>query len=517
MPSRAMKLLRTVQSLGLVVGLAGGVVAQSADAQLTNGWTYQGELKNGSSLAEGEYDFQFRLFDAGGLQVGSMLCKNNVIVTSGRFVTSLDFGAIFTGQRLFLEIATRADTGLDCSNAASFLTLGPRQELTIAPYAGYALNAASAGTATNAGNTTNLGGQSSAFHLTRANHTGTLPSAALAGPYTSAITFSNPNNTITGIFSGTGSGLTGLSASNVSTGVLSIARGGTGSDTSAATNGQVLKFNGTVWVPGTDIDTNTTYTAGSGLLLSGTVFSVPTSGITSAMVLDNTLIATDIAPNAITNSELSSDVLSFAKVTGGVANIVSTNMGIGATALASAKLNVAGNLNVTGNTSIGGSLTTDAVVLPATARVYSVPMIAFFAYNNTNATTGSLNVDDVSVSYSSGNGVDRTLYAPVNLPHGAVVTGLYAHVEDASNTDLTVSLVRRGVDGSAGATMASTVSSGNVAGTRVFSDTVVSSSTIDNNTYAYSAKVFFAPTTLNPNAPILHGLRVTYTVTAPLP
>lgn len=46
-------------------------------------------------------------------------------------------------------------------------------------------------------------------------------------------------------------------------------------NSTGATNGQVLKWNGTSWVPGTDIDTdlNTTYDAGNGISLTGTTFS----------------------------------------------------------------------------------------------------------------------------------------------------------------------------------------------------------------------------------------------------
>ena len=43
-------------------------------------------------------------------------------------------------------------------------------------------------------------------------------------------------------------------------------------DTAGSTNGQVLKFDGTNWVPGADSDT--TYTAGTGLSLAGTTFTL---------------------------------------------------------------------------------------------------------------------------------------------------------------------------------------------------------------------------------------------------
>jgi hypothetical protein len=55
-------------------------------------------------------------------------------------------------------------------------------------------------------------------------------------------------------FAGNGSGFTGLNASNITSGTLGLARGGLGSDTSAAAQGSVLYHNGTNWValpPGT--------------------------------------------------------------------------------------------------------------------------------------------------------------------------------------------------------------------------------------------------------------------------
>jgi hypothetical protein len=45
-----------------------------------------------------------------------------------------------------------------------------------------------------------------------------------------------------------------------------------------ATSGQVLKWNGTSWAPAADTDTNTTYTAGTGLKLTSTTFSTEVDG-----------------------------------------------------------------------------------------------------------------------------------------------------------------------------------------------------------------------------------------------
>jgi len=52
------------------------------------------------------YDLRFILYDAdsGGSQVGSTVTKEDVTVTAGLFTTSLDFGAVFDGNKRFLEI-----------------------------------------------------------------------------------------------------------------------------------------------------------------------------------------------------------------------------------------------------------------------------------------------------------------------------------------------------------------------------------------------------------------------------
>jgi hypothetical protein len=112
----------------LLIGLPAAVYA----ATVGTAFTYQGNLTDGGSPANGQYDFQFKLFDAasGGGQVGSTLVKDNVEVTNGFFSVELDFGNQFTGQARFLEIGVRpgASTG-------SFTLFTGRQELTPTPYA----------------------------------------------------------------------------------------------------------------------------------------------------------------------------------------------------------------------------------------------------------------------------------------------------------------------------------------------------------------------------------------------
>jgi len=127
----------------LLISLRGWGNRALAQTPLSTGFTYQGQLKDGGSPANGTYDLQFALYDqlTFGTQQGPTVCEDNVVVVEGLFTLELDFGAQFAGQERFLEIAVRADTGLNCGNATGLVTLSPRQALTGTPYAHFSLNA----------------------------------------------------------------------------------------------------------------------------------------------------------------------------------------------------------------------------------------------------------------------------------------------------------------------------------------------------------------------------------------
>lgn len=123
---------RTVRTLAAVAGLAAATLfgaAASAQALATTAFTYQGELKEAGGLANGSYDFTFKLFNSLNVQVGSTLSVNGVAVTDGKFTTNLDFGDQFDGQALSLEMAVRPTGGV------LYTILSPRQALTGTPYA----------------------------------------------------------------------------------------------------------------------------------------------------------------------------------------------------------------------------------------------------------------------------------------------------------------------------------------------------------------------------------------------
>jgi len=155
----------------------------TAHAQAT-AFAYQGQLYAGGASAAGSYDFAFALYDSAqnGNQIGPSLTNSAVGVTNGLFTITLDFGGgIFTGSNYWLDLSVRTnDTG-------AFTELAPRQPAMPVPYASFA-NSAS-------------------------NLLGPLPAASLSGTYASPVTLNNANNSLTGLFTGDGGGLTNLNLS----------------------------------------------------------------------------------------------------------------------------------------------------------------------------------------------------------------------------------------------------------------------------------------------------------------
>jgi trimeric autotransporter adhesin len=114
--------------------------AQTVFAQTTV-FAYQGKLDFGGVPANGNYDFQFKLFDAvsDGTQQGATLEQLNITVANGVYTVNLDFGAaVFTGADRFLEVNYRL------TGSSTYTTLTPRQFVTSTPYSIRSLVATSA-------------------------------------------------------------------------------------------------------------------------------------------------------------------------------------------------------------------------------------------------------------------------------------------------------------------------------------------------------------------------------------
>lgn len=209
--------------------------AVMAAVPLGTNFTYQGRLTTGGVPTSGVFDLRFRLMDApmGGATVGTVQCHNNVSVTNGLFTLDLDFGAQFAGERRFLEIEVRADAGLACNNAAGFTVLGPRQEVSPAPNAFFANNAAL------------LGGQSEAFYRNASNlSSGQVSTALLANPL--SISGDNATHIIRGENANSSTGAAGLyGISTATTGITAGVFGRSASDAGRGVTGLANSVSGT--------------------------------------------------------------------------------------------------------------------------------------------------------------------------------------------------------------------------------------------------------------------------------
>jgi hypothetical protein len=126
-------------SISLVVLLMlAGVASVAAQPDLSpsqdvfgSAFTYQGYIEDGGAPANGVYNLQFSLWDAlaAGAQVGTTQTKTGVTVSDGLFTVRLDFGGVFNGAPLWLQINVQGPSD------PSYTALDPRQELTPVPYA----------------------------------------------------------------------------------------------------------------------------------------------------------------------------------------------------------------------------------------------------------------------------------------------------------------------------------------------------------------------------------------------
>jgi hypothetical protein len=105
-------------------------------------FTYQGELSQGGAPVNGLIDVRFQLFDddLAGSQIGANETFLNVNAVDGRFTVDVEFldADAFNGSERWLDVSVRFPAGV-----GGFVPLDPRQPITAAPYALFALNGAS--------------------------------------------------------------------------------------------------------------------------------------------------------------------------------------------------------------------------------------------------------------------------------------------------------------------------------------------------------------------------------------
>ena len=117
----------------LFIGLALFAGIKQVAAQGITTFTYQGQLRDGGTNANGAYTMFFKLYDAvtGGNQIGSTLTSSPTLA-NGLFTVDLDFGGGgFDGSARWLEITVQA-------GASAPETLAPRVQVLPSPYAIFA-------------------------------------------------------------------------------------------------------------------------------------------------------------------------------------------------------------------------------------------------------------------------------------------------------------------------------------------------------------------------------------------
>jgi hypothetical protein len=235
----------------LLFGLATVVISSFCLAPPTyaqgTGFTYQGRLNDSGAPANGNYDLTFSLFTTNttGTPVAGPVTNSAVTVSNGLFTVMIDFGSsVWNGRTNWLEIAVRTN------GASGFITLAPRQQVTPTPYA-----------------------------ITAANVSGVIPSGNISGTYGNQVVFSNANNN----FSGIGSNLTLLNATQLTLGTVADAR--------LSTN--VALLNGNQTFSGVNVFTNFGNSFRGSFFGNGLVGWIPTNGTAIQAVIDTGYLLTN--------------------------------------------------------------------------------------------------------------------------------------------------------------------------------------------------------------------------------
>ena len=121
--------------LVLLLGLVLCRAEVSEAGPMRTAFTYQGHLYDSNRVANGQYDLQFKLYDADvdGNQVGIDVNKPDVDVIDGYFGVEVDFGSgVFDGGAAWLELGVRPG---DQDDPNVYTALSPRQVVTATPYA----------------------------------------------------------------------------------------------------------------------------------------------------------------------------------------------------------------------------------------------------------------------------------------------------------------------------------------------------------------------------------------------
>ena len=264
---------------------AAHVIAGDTDAGSTV--IYQGRLSLDGEIVDEACDFRFTLWsmeEGSEGQIGDLLTAFNVPVNDGVFAVDLDFGDdAFTGKARWLEISVRLN---DVGGAYS--TLAPRQPLYAAPYSLWAINSPFSV----------LKGDGDSVTLAGNLGIGTLiPMLPLDVVGSARVQEAADGSGGSVIIDG--SGAIALSDATSTTVELDA-------DSGTVTAESLVATSGGVEFPDATVQTTAAlfYSAGSGLTLTGTTFSIPPNAIGSTEVIDDSLTDDDLGPGSVGSSEV---------------------------------------------------------------------------------------------------------------------------------------------------------------------------------------------------------------------
>ena len=230
----------------LLCGVLAFFPAEPLFAQGT-AFTYQGRLNDGAAPANGSYDLTFSLFNTNinGTSLVGPVTNSAISISNRLFTVMIDFGSsVWNGQTNWLEIGVRTN------GASGFTTLAPRQQVTPTPYA-----------------------------ITAGTVSGVIPSGNISGTYGNQVVFNNANNNFTGI----GSNLTTLNASQLTYGTVADAR----------LSSNVALLNGNQPFSGANSFTNFGNSFRGSFFGNGLVGWIPTNGTAIQAVIDTGYLLTN--------------------------------------------------------------------------------------------------------------------------------------------------------------------------------------------------------------------------------
>ncbi len=422
------------QTRNLSVALA-LLALSTLNSQLSTGFgqgtafTYQGQLQNDGSPADGSYDMVFTLFatNIAGVSIAGPVTNAATAVSDGFFTTTIDFGpGAWDGQTNWLEIA------VSTNGANAFSTLAPREQIMPVPYA--------------------------IFANTAINVLGTVNPSQLSGPISLAqlpatvITNGATGVSISGAFIGNGSGLTNLNSARLTSNFgsnfyLGPAGNTTTSGADNTANGYQALFHGGTYSWNTANGAQALYENTSGTDNTATGFQTLYSNMSGGLNTATGVEALQANTIGSQNTANGSDAL-YLNTTG------SYNTANGAYALYS---NTTGNDNTANgwealyNSTTGvdnmadgyfslllstkGSFNTAAGVAALLNNTSGSNNIALGYQAGYSITTGSSNIDIGNVGVSSDSGIIRigtpgihanTFIAGVINGNGAGLTNLNA-------------------------------------------------------------------------------------------